>query len=168
MAGGWKGAKEVTIYKELKNPSQYHSSFIEGFQHFTREEFADALSLFLLALNSDDQANQNKYLSYCGRTLFHLNDKKLGMEKCLKAAEEEKVHADVFYNLAYIASHTGQREMAIKAIAQGRAIDPYDTQLIHLRRALGLRRRPILSFLSRGNILNILLGKISYLVYKPT
>lgn len=157
----------MTIYKELKNPSQYHPSFIEGFHLFTRQQFADALSLFLIALNSDDQANRNKYLSYCGRALFNMEDKKLGMEKCLRAAKDENIHTDVFYNLAYVASHYGQRELAIKAIAQGRAIDPYDTQLIHLRRALGLRRKPILGFLSRKNILNILLGKVSYLVYKP-
>jgi hypothetical protein len=56
--------------------------------------------------------------------------------------------------------------VALKAIAQGRAIDPYDTQLIHLRRALGLRRKPVLGFLSRKNLLNIILGKISYLIYK--
>ena len=157
----------MTIYKELKNPSQYHPSFIEGFQHFNEEEYADALSLFLTAFNSDDLVNRNKYLSYCGRTLFHLQDKKLGMEKCLKAADEEKSHTDVFYNLAYVASHSNHRELAIKAIAQGRAIDPYDTQLIHLRRALGLRRKPVLSFLSRENMLNILLGKILYLVHRP-
>ena len=157
----------MTIYKELRDPSQYHPSFIEGFEHFNRAEFADALSLFLIAFNSDEQANKNKYLSYCGRTLYHLNDKKLGFEKCLKAAEKENSHTDVFYNLAYVASNYGKRELAIKAIAQGRAIDPYDTQLIHLRRALGLRRKPILGFLSRKNILNILLGKISYLVHKP-
>ena len=65
----------MTIYNELRNPSQYHPSFIEGFRHFARQEYADALSCFLLALNSDDQANKNKYLSYCGRTLFHLQDK---------------------------------------------------------------------------------------------
>ena len=123
----------MTIYKELKNPSQYHPSFIEGFQHFNEEEYADALSLFLTAFNSD----------------------------------EEKSHTDVFYNLAYVASHSNHRELAIKAIAQGRAIDPYDTQLIHLRRALGLRRKPVLSFLSRENMLNILLGKILYLVHRP-
>lgn len=157
----------MTIYKELKNPSQYHPSFIDGFRHFNQEEYADALSFFLLAYSSDDEENRNKYLSYCGRALFHLHDRKLGMEKCLKAADQEKIHTDVFYNLAYVASHSDKRELAIKAIAQGRAIDPYDTQLIHLRRSLGMRRKPVLGFLARENILNILLGKISYLVYKP-
>ena len=157
----------MTIYKELNNPSQYHPAFAEGFKFFIREEFADALSHFLVAFKSGEQQNKYKYLSYCGRALYHLDDKKLGLEKCLKAAEQEKKHPDVFYNLAFVASHANKRELAIKAIAQGRAIDPYDTQLIHLRRALGMRRKPILGFLSRENILNILLGKISYLVYKP-
>ena len=156
----------MTVYKELKDASQYHPAFAEGFQYFNKEEYADALSHFLLAFNSDDKANRNKYLSYCGRALFHLQDKQLGFEKCLKAAEEEKHHTDVFYNLGYVASHYGKREVALKAIAQGRAIDPYDTQLIHLRRALGLRRKPVLGFLSRENLLNIILGKISYLVYR--
>ncbi|MEJ2142773.1 MAG: hypothetical protein P8Y24_10555 [Gammaproteobacteria bacterium] len=156
----------MTIYKELKNPSQYHPSFVEGFQYFNREDYAEALSHFLIAFNSEDRDNKNKYLSYCGRTLFHLHDKQLGFKKCLKAAEEENLHTDVFYNLGYVASKYGKREMALKAIAQGRAIDPYDTQLIHLRRALGLRRKPVLGFLSRKNLLNIILGKISYLIYK--
>lgn len=156
----------MTIYKELKEPSQYHPAFAEGFQHFIDEEYADALSRFLQAYKSGEQINKNKYLSYCGRALYHLDDKQLGFEKCLKAAEDEKVHTDVFYNLAYVASHYGRRELAIKAIAQGRAIDPYDTQLIHLRRALGLRRKPVLGFLPRDNGINRWLGKISYLVYK--
>jgi tetratricopeptide (TPR) repeat protein len=157
---------DVTIYKELKQPSQYHRSFLDGFQYFTKEKFADALPLFFIAFNESDDNNRNKYLSYYGRTLFHIDDKQEGLKSCLKAAKEERMHSDVFYNLAYVASNTNKRELAIKAIAQGRAIDPYDTQLIHLRRALGLRRKPVLGFLSRQNIANVVLGKLSYLVFK--
>lgn len=156
----------MTIYKELKDSSQYHPSFTEGFKQFIRDEYAEALSLFLIAFNSKDKANRNKYLSYCGRALFHLQDKRLGFEKCLKAAEREKIHTDVFYNLAFVASNYDKREVALKAIVQGCAINPYDTQLIHLRRSLGLRRKPVLGFLPRENGLNILLGKLSYLIHK--
>jgi tetratricopeptide (TPR) repeat protein len=157
---------DMTIYKELKQPSQYHRSFLDGFQYFIEEKFTDALPLFFIAFNESDDNNRNKYLSYYGRTLFHVDDKKEGLKSCLQAAKGETKHSDVFYNLAYVASNANKRELAIKAIAQGRAIDPYDTQLIHLRRALGLRRKPVLGFLSRQNFANVVLGKLSYLVFK--
>ena len=62
--GTANGSRDVTIYKELNNPSQYHPAFAEGFKFFIREEFADALSHFLIAFKSGEQQNKNKYLSY--------------------------------------------------------------------------------------------------------
>ena len=159
----------MPFYRELKNPDQYNKKFQQGFNMFVQGDFSTALALFSDALHdaaSDDQ-NKHKYLSYYGRILFNTGEQKAGLEKCLAAAEQESLHADVFYNLACVAHLSGKRELALKSLTKGRAIDPYDTQLLHMRHALGMRRKPVLARFSRKNILNILLGKVTYWWFKP-
>lgn len=157
----------MPVYKQLKEPSQYAKSFVEGFNHFSHDELEAALPYFSDAVkycNGDDLQHKNKYLSYYGRTLFQMGDCDKGLKYCLYAANNESLHTDVFYNLAYIAKKNHNRELALKAIAQGKVINPYDTQLIHLRHSLGLRRKPLLGFLSRDNVFNKLLGKVTFML----
>lgn len=159
----------MPFYRELKNPDQYNKRFQEGFTLFVQGDFSTASPLFSDAMHdaAKDDENKYKYLSYYGRTLFNLGEQKEGLEKCLAAAEQESKHSDVFYNLACVAHLSGQRELALKSLTKGRAIDPYDTQLLHMRYALGMRRKPVLARFSRKNILNILLGKVTYWWFKP-
>jgi len=160
----------MPFYRELKNPAQYNKSFQEGFALFVQEDFSAALPLLSDAIRDADKGDDSKYkyLSYYGRVLFYLGEQKAGLEKCLAAAEQESRHSDVFYNLACVARLSQQRELALKSLAKGRAIAPYDTQLLHMRCALGMRRKPVLSCFPRENILNILLGKATYPWFKPT
>jgi tetratricopeptide (TPR) repeat protein len=159
----------MPIYRELKNPEQYHKSFRDGFSLFTASEFSAALPLFNDAINNSDNADSNihKYRAYYGRTLFNLGDTEKGLALCQAAAENETRHSDVFYHMACIANQSQQRELAIKSLAKGSAINPQDTQLLHLRSALGIRRKPVLGFFSRKNLLNMLLGKLTYRWYSP-
>jgi hypothetical protein len=51
-------------------------------------------------------------------------------------------------------------------VADGLKVEPDHGQLLELQHELGLRKRPVLSFLSRSNPINSLLGRIRHLV-KP-
>jgi len=159
----------MPFYRELKNPDRYNKSFQEGFALFSRGNYSAALPLFTDAIYDAeiDDDNTYKYLSYYGRTLYYLGEHAAGLANCVTAANHEPHHSDVFYNLACVAYQSKQRELALKSLAKGTEIDPYDTQLLHMRHALGMRRKPILGFFSRKNILNKLLGKLTYHWFKP-
>jgi hypothetical protein len=55
-----------------------------------------------------------------------------------------------------------QRERAVRAIVRGLEQWPRDRRLLAARDALGTRRPAVLGFLSRGNPLNRLLGRLRH------
>ena len=54
------------------------------------------------------------------------------------------------------------RKRACSAVKLGLKLDPRDTDLIGLRTRMGSRRKPCLQFLSRDNLLNKWLGRVTY------
>jgi hypothetical protein len=55
-----------------------------------------------------------------------------------------------------------QRERAVRAIARALELWPEDARLLVAKEALGWRARPVLSFLSRNNPLNRMLGRLRH------
>lgn len=112
---------------------------------------------------SPEDQQANLYRSYHGLALVrcgHLS----GLKLCRNAASLEKSRAVVFYNLALVEIRLNHRRSACEAIAAGLAIDPHDPSLLKMRNRLGVRRKPLLSFLKRDNPVNKWLGKATYRV----
>jgi len=55
----------------------------------------------------------------------------------------------------------------VRSIADGLKIEPDNEQLLKLQHEIGFRKRPVLSFLSRSNPINTLLGRIRHFVKPP-
>lgn len=77
---------------------------------------------------------------------------------CLMAAEKEFYNPDIYLNLGRIFLLNGQKSVAIKAFKKGLKYDDSHNALLKEVRVLGLRRRPILSFLPRQSFVNKFLG----------
>lgn len=83
-----------------------------------------------------------------------------GLEMCRHAIEIEFYEPDNFANLARVCLMIDRRKEAINALRHGLKIHPDHLMLRGLYRDMGVRRPPVLPFLSRGNVLNRLLGRL--------
>jgi tetratricopeptide (TPR) repeat protein len=85
-----------------------------------------------------------------------------GLKLCQHAVKLEFYQAESYLNLARTQLLAGQRRAAVRTVAQGLQIEPDHAQLLEVRREVGLRRSPVLPFLSRSNPLNLLLGRLRH------
>ena len=99
------------------------------------------------------------YYSYlgCAKSLVE-NRVHEGLSHCERASRDEFWDPEIWFNLARVRLRAGDRRGAVTAVNEGLAIDPTKKKLLELCRELGVRRPPVLAFLSRANPLNHLLG----------
>ena len=81
------------------------------------------------------------------------------VELCERAIEAAPGEAEVYVNLARVYSWRGSRELALATIAKGLGASTSSYELLALRRQLGVRRKPVVPFVSRDHRLNRLLGR---------
>ncbi len=124
--------------------------------------YGDALAMFMRLQRqvSKSAPNYNLIRSYYGMTLVCLGSCDDGLSVCRDAADRELNDPQVFVNLARSAQRCGDRRLALEAISLGKVVDPNNSAMQRLRYALGVRRKPVVSFLSRNNVINVLLGKM--------
>ncbi len=139
-------------------------AFSQAAQLYTKKEYGKAIPYFLHAIRSTEKGafHSNEYLAFYGLCLIRLGNRDEGLNKCVVAAETELNNPEVFVYLAKAAIIMFRRKMALRAISQGLVIEPTHMELKLLRRGMGVRRKPLLGFLPRNNILNILFGKLRY------
>ena len=90
-----------------------------------------------------------------------------GLKLCQHAVKMEFYQAENYLNLARTQVLAGHRRAAVRSIADGLKIEPDNEQLLKLQHEIGFRKRPVLSFLSRSNPINTLLGRIRHFVKPP-
>ncbi len=139
-------------------------AFSQAIQLYTKKEYGSAIPYFLHAIRGTEKNafHSNEYMAFYGLCLIRLGNREEGFNKCVVAAETELNNPEVFLYLAKAAILMRRRKMALRAISQGLVIEPTHMELKLLRKGMGVRRKPILGFLSRNNILNVLFGKLRY------
>ena len=85
---------------------------------------------------------------------------KEGLRLCQHAVKTQFYHPDCHLNLARVQILAKNRKGAVHAIAQGLALDPRNSALRSLHDEIGVRKRPVIGFLSRNNPVNRTLGKL--------
>lgn len=94
-------------------------------------------------------------------------NKREAVALCRHSIKVEFFRPENYLNLARTYLLLGNRRGAVRAVDQGLTVDPADEGLQRLQHDLGLRRPPVLSFLSRSNPLNRLLGRIRHSLRPP-
>ncbi|VAW91036.1 hypothetical protein MNBD_GAMMA23-2574 [hydrothermal vent metagenome] len=137
-------------------------AFFQATQLYIRKEYGSAIPYFLHAIRSEgnNSFHSNEYMAFYGLCLIRLGNCDEGFNKCVVASEKELTNPEVFVYLAKAAIIMLRRKIALRAISQGLAIKPAHLELKLLRKGMGIRSKPLLGFLSRDNILNILFGKL--------
>ena len=103
------------------------------------------------------------YYSYYGRAVARDQERlREGLAYCEQAARDEFWNPEIWVNLSRARFISGNRRGAVSAVNEGLAIDPAQKNLLDLYRQLGVRQPPVISFLSRTNPLNQLLGRAKY------
>lgn len=87
-----------------------------------------------------------------------------GREMCRRAAASDFYQPDVLFNLARVEHLANNRRAAVKALETGLGLDPTHAGMLKLKKGIGVRRRPVLGFLSRDNPLNVLLGRLRHAI----
>ncbi|MEZ5331700.1 MAG: hypothetical protein R2991_06530 [Thermoanaerobaculia bacterium] len=85
-----------------------------------------------------------------------------GLDLCRHALRLSFTEPDNHLNLARLYILMGNRRQAIRAVGEGLTLNPKHGPLLALYREMGIRREPVLGFLSRNNFLNRLLGRLRH------
>jgi tetratricopeptide (TPR) repeat protein len=134
MQAGTEAAKRGDYQKAIENLSHvYSTGFVEG--------TVDALSFYALSLSMS-----------AGRH-------KEAIDLCQQAIRVQFLNPYHYVNLARIYHASGNPKRAIKTLQQGLAALPNNRLIVSYWKEIGLRAAPPISFLSRENPLNKILGK---------
>jgi len=107
-------------------------------------------------------------LSYYGLCLAIVQKKyKNAVDLCKKAIEMQFYRADHYSNLSRVYLETDHKQKAIDIVEKGLKVNPEDEGLLKLRKAIGVRARPPIPFLSRSNPLNEFLGRARHAKKTP-
>lgn len=101
------------------------------------------------------------FYSYLGYGIARCQGKvKEGLKLCKHSIKVEFYEPENYLNLARTCMLNKDRPGAVRAVRDGLKVDPQNLDLLTLYRDLGIRKEPVLPFLSRNNPLNQILGRI--------
>lgn len=131
--------------------------FRRGHDELEARRFGEALEHFRAAQRLDPSSPRfRSYVGLCMGIAERRFDKAL--ELCRSAAKEEFFNPALYHNLARVHLAFGFKADAIRYLRRGLMIDPQCTPIQQELSRLGVRQRPVLAFLRRGNRLNRWLG----------
>ena len=140
-----------------------------GLDHCRRDEWDKGLRFLGMLVESPDRSRlPGLYYSFLGYGIARVEGRVAeGVKLCQHAIKLEFYQPENYLNLARTQLLAKNRKDAIEAIRRGLAIVPNYVELQALARELGVRRAPVIRFLSRDNPLNRLLGWLRHTFKKP-
>jgi tetratricopeptide (TPR) repeat protein len=121
-------------------------------------EYKEALKIFEEDLRFTENPTAMSYYALCLVDVERKYEQAISL--CLMAVEREFYNPDIYLNLGRVYMMNGQKAVAIRAFRKGLRIDDTHPELMEEIQEMGVRRRPPLSFLSRRNVANKLLGML--------
>lgn len=140
---------------------QVAEAFKDGIIACREERWRDGYALLSQVSREveDEVTLPSVFYSYLGLSLAHCEGRKeeaLGL--CRYAIRLELDEAENHLNLARIYFMLRRRKSSIRALRNGLRLSPHHQRLRQLEQQLGIRRPPVLSFLSRSHFINRTLG----------
>ncbi|GAO04443.1 hypothetical protein [Anaeromyxobacter sp. PSR-1] len=133
----------------------------EGLAAFTARDLGAAHAAFERAHRRDPR--DARAMSWYGVTLVLVEkNSNLGVTLCDQALRATGPEPELLLNQARVHLALNQRERAVRAILRGLELWPRDASLCMARDTIGIRRPPVIGFLSRNNPLNRFLGRIRH------
>jgi hypothetical protein len=129
-----------------------------------RDEWTKALPLLKQVWESGRTGLPPLFYSYLGHAVARVERRvQDGLQLCQQAVKVEFYQPDNYLNLARTQVLAHDKAGAVKSLQKGLKLDPKHRGLLALQNEIGVRKRPIIPFLSRGNLINRLLGNLRHL-----
>lgn len=80
----------------------------------------------------------------------------------MMAIKRDDKNPVMYLNLGRIFIRNGQKTLALRVFMRGLRLDRRHEELIKEIKTVGIRREPVFNFLSRGNIVNRIFGRLTY------
>lgn len=132
----------------------------EGRYHEALDPIEHALAAAVL--EQDDRFLRRLRSSYGMVIALARGDLGRGRRLCEEAITDGPFDADLYTNLARVYVAGERKDLAVEALLTALAVDPACASARSLMGALGWRRTPVFPFLSRGNPVNRIAGKIRH------
>jgi Flp pilus assembly protein TadD len=150
-----------------KLPADLQNETFESQDLFRRAEACIVRGNFekaeqLLAETIKISPDNPTYISYYGLCVGMLGDLGEGEKHCLRAAKLSSSNPIALVNLGRILLEQGYRKEAREQFSRAYAIDNTHSAAALELSAMGVRRPPVLPFLSRNHPLNVYLGKLRH------
>ncbi len=108
-----------------------------------------------------------RYLSYYGYLTGVVNNNyHRGIELCNEAIKKEFFHPDFYLNLGKLYLSISNKNMAVRTFYKGLRIDKTNKGLIEEIKKLGIRKKPVFSFLKRESLVNRFAGRLRKSYYR--
>lgn len=141
--------------------------FSEGLTFLRDNRLVEACNAFRRAVKED--SGNPRYLSYYGLIVGLLEkDVPRAINLCRAAINHAPYEAELYVNLSRVYREVGQRLKALDTLREGLGYETDNPLLLMELRRMGIRRKPPLSFLARGNPLNKFIGKLTYRTRKTS
>lgn len=129
------------------------------------EDYLQGLTLFLDVYGTEDQppisgTKAAEGLSYFGLCIALVSKKyKTAIDLAKRAIDLQFYNGDHYANLTKIYVAAGNRKKALETAEAGLKLLPDHDGLVETRESLGVRARPAVPLLDRGNPINVSLGQ---------
>lgn len=149
---------ESVTYKDY---SLCDPNFINGIELLEKGMISQANHCFEIAYEqvSYSDLHYSKYASFCGYSRVLSGDRG-GLMLCREVVANEMYDADVYFNLAKSEWHFKNRKRTIESLLKGLEIDAAHPGIKGLCKTMSMRKRAVIGFLPRNNILNKAIGKL--------
>ena len=130
-----------------------------------RGDFLSGLAYFEAAIELAKKVEKitppPKYLSHYALCLAMVSTRtQTALELCESAVAVEFYNPELFHNLARVHLRMGRRDRPYPVLLRGLQLNPGHRGILKDLRTMGMRRRPFLPFLSRGNPVNKFFGMV--------
>jgi tetratricopeptide (TPR) repeat protein len=140
-------------------------SYAKGLKALSMGHRTEAMAMFEAAIEIERRRSparpQSRYLSFYGLCLaLERNEIHEALRYCREAVTIENFNPDIRCNLGRVLLRAGRRREAYQCFVRGLQLDSDHESSLRSLRFMGVRQRPLLPFLDRGNPVNVLLGRL--------
>ena len=145
--------------------SEANQKIIQGIAATRIEDYLQGLTLFLDVYGTEDQppisgTRAAEGLSFFGLCIALISKKyKTAIDLAKRAIDLQFYNGDHYANLTKIYVAAGNRKKALETAEAGLKLLPEHDGLLATRQSLGVRARPAVPLLDRGNAINVSLGQ---------
>lgn len=133
-----------------------------GMNSLQKGKIDEASDIFMEVCDRFTEAGESvpsTALSLYALCLAHQKKLKEAIDTCRLAVRKAPGNATCRLHLAKIYLLADSRRRAVEELQKGLTISPKHVDLLEFQKELGIRKRPVIAFLPRGNPVNVRLGK---------